>query len=139
MNYLVDANVLCEATRPQADARVLAWLAKHDAELHVSVITLGEILKGIWLLPRGAKRHRLEAWFSELELSFEGRILPVSQAVMREWATLYSKHQLAGRLLSSFDSLLAATATLHRLTLATRDLSDFPSDLDLVNPWMNSD
>ena len=138
MSYLVDANVLCEATRPQAAPSVLAWLAEHDAELLVSVITLGEILKGILLLPSGTKRRRLEAWVGELESSFEGRVLPVDRAVMGEWAELYAQHQRAGRLLSSFDRLLAATARIHGLTIATRNRSDFPADQSLVNPWDHS-
>jgi len=137
MSYLVDANVLCEATRPQVEPKVLAWLEQHDAELHVSVLTLGEILKGICLLPRGPKRRRLEAWFAELEGSFEGRVLPVDRAVMGEWAALYARHQRTGRLLSSFDSLLAATATIHGLTMVTRNHSDFPPELSLVNPWIH--
>ncbi len=135
MSFLVDANVLCEGTRPAAAPRVLAWLAQHDVRLCVSVITLGEILKGIRLLPRGRRRTQLERWLVELETSFEGRILPVDSAIMQTWAELYARHQSAGRLLSSFDSLLAATALRHGLTVATRNLTDFPKDVPVVNPW----
>lgn len=138
MSYLVDANVLCEATRTDVEPKVLAWLERHDVDLHVSVITLGEILKGIRLLSRGPKRRRLEAWFADLEVSFEGRVLPVDRVVMGEWAELYARHQRAGRLLSSFDGLLAATATVHGLTMVTRNQSDFPPELSLVNPWVHS-
>jgi predicted nucleic acid-binding protein len=137
VNYLVDANVLCEATRPRADVRVIAWLNTHDAELHVSVITLGEIDRGIQLLPKGRKRRALEEWFRELEASFEGRILPVDQPVMSEWARMYARCQKSGRMLSSFDSLLAATSTCHGLTLVTRNTSDFPTDLKLLDPWQS--
>ncbi len=133
----MDANVLCEATRPQAEARVLDWLDRHDAELHVSVIALGEILKGIHLLAEGRKRRRLQTWFAELEASFDGRVLLLDQPVMREWAALYARHQRAGRLLSSFDSLLAATASLHGLTLVTRNEADFPPEIPLLNPWLS--
>ena len=136
MSYLVDANVLCEATRPRAEARVLDWLDRHDAQLHVSVITLGEILKGINLLSKGRKQRRLETWFADLEASFDGRVLLLDPPVMREWAALYARHQRAGRLLSSFDSLLAATASLHGLTLVTRNESDFPAEVPVVNPWL---
>lgn len=138
MSYLVDANVLCEATRPRAEPRVLAWLERHDAQLHVSVITLGEILKGVHLLPAGAKRRALQKWFAELEASFQGRVLPVDHAVMREWAALYSASQRAGHRLPSFDSLLAATARVHQLTVATRNRSDFPTSVPLVDPWEGS-
>ncbi len=114
---------------------MLAWLDRHDAELHVSTLTLAEIAKGIQLLAQGAKRRKLEAWFEELVASFAGRVLPVDEAVARTWGAFYAKHQRQGRLLSSFDSLLAATALAHDLTLATRNTTDFPNDVPVVNPW----
>ena len=135
MSYLVDANVLSEATRRQPDANVLAWLERHDAELHVSTLTLAEIVKGIHLLAQGKKRRDLEAWFEELVASFAGRVLPVDESVARAWGAFYAKHQRQGRLLSSFDSLLAATALAHGLTLATRNAVDFPADVSVINPW----
>jgi predicted nucleic acid-binding protein len=135
MSFLVDADVLCEATRPQANPQVLAWLTRHDVELQVSVVTLGEILRGIRLLPRSRRRQRLEKWFSEVEASFEDRIIPIDVALMRTWAELYSRHQCAGRLPASFDSLLAATASHHKLTVVTRNVQDFPEDIRLVDPW----
>ena len=135
MSYLVDANVLCEATRPNAAPRVLAWLAANDDAILVSAITIGEILKGIRLLPSGRRRSQLERWFQDLGHSLEGRVLPVDGEVMASWTDLYARHQKAGRLLASFDSLLAATAQHHRLTLVTRNTADFPSDIQLVNPW----
>ncbi len=135
MSYLVDVNVLCEATRLQPDAKVLAWLDRHDAELHVSTLTLAEIVKGIQLLVQGAKRRKLEVWFEELVASFAGRVLPVDETVARTWGAFYAKHQRQGRLLSSFDSLLAATALAHGLTLATRNTTGFPNDVPVVNPW----
>lgn len=134
MSYLVDAKVLCEATRPRPNAGVMEWLEQHDEDLIVSVITLGEILKGVQLLSGGQKQRRLQTWFKEIEASFEDRILPVDRSVMREWAILYARHQKAGRRLSSFDSLLAATATAHQLTLATRNESDFPPETPLAIP-----
>jgi predicted nucleic acid-binding protein len=135
MSYLVDANVLSEATRRQPDAKVLSWLERYDAELHVSTLTLAEIVKGIHLLAHGKKRRDLEAWFEELVASFADRILPVDESVARAWGAFYAKHQRRGRLLSSFDSLLAATAFVHELTLATRDTDDFPDDVSVINPW----
>jgi len=134
--YLVDANVLCEATRPRAEPRVLAWLAEHDAALHVSVITLGEVLKGIDMLPKGTRRIRLERWFTELVAGFEERIVPVDFDIMRSWAEIYACHQRAGRQLPSFDSLLAATAVRHDLTLVSRNVDDFPPEVAIVNPWV---
>lgn len=135
MSYLVDANVLCEAIRPRPNARVLAWLERHDASLFVSTLTLGEIVKGIHLLERGRKRKKLEAWFEELIESFAGRIVPFDEDACRRWGAFYAKYQRQGRSLASFDSLIAASALAHGHTLATRNLADFPDEVDLVNPW----
>jgi predicted nucleic acid-binding protein len=136
MGYLVDANVLCEATRLQPASNVVTWLERHDDELHISTLTLAEILKGIHLLAPGKKRRQLELWFEELVASFAGRVLPVDEAVARVWAEFYARQQQQGRLLSSFDSLLAATAIAHELTLATRNTADFPKEVSVVNPWL---
>jgi predicted nucleic acid-binding protein len=111
-------------------------LERHDDELHISTLTLAEILKGIHLLAPGKKRRQLELWFEELVASFAGRVLPVDEAVARVWAEFYARQQQQGRLLSSFDSLLAATAIAHELTLATRNTADFPKEVSVVNPWL---
>ena len=136
MGYLVDANVLCEATRLRPTSNVVTWLERHDDELHISTLTLAEILKGIHLLAPGKKRRQLELWSEELITSFDGRVLPVDEAVARTWAEFYARQQQQGRLLSSFDSLLAATAIAHELTLATRNTADFPKEVSIVNPWL---
>ncbi len=135
MTYLVDANVLSEGTRVQPDVRVVAWLDRHDPVLHISTLTLAEILKGIYLLPAGAKRTHLEAWFDSMTASFAGKIVPFDEDACRTWGAFYAKHQQKGRLLSSFDSLIVATAIAHGHTLATRNAADFPSDVPVVNPW----
>lgn len=136
MSYLVDANVFSEATHSRPDPKVMAWLDDHDAELYVSSLTLAEICKGIQLLESGARRRKLESWFEELSAGFGGRILPVDEAVARAWGIFYAKHQRQGRLLSSFDSLLAATALTHGLTLVTRNTADFPDEVKVINPWL---
>ena len=135
MSFLVDANVLCEATRPQPEARVLAWLERHDATLHISTLTLAEILRGIHLLPAGRKRRALESWFDELLASFAGRIVPFDEDAARTWAAFHARQERKGRSLPSFDSLIAATALAHGLTLATRNTADFPEEVPVVNPW----
>ena len=135
MSYLVDANVLSEAMQLRPHARVIAWLDRHDASLHVSTLTLGEILKGMHLLERGAKRRKLELWVDALVQGFAGRIVPFDEDACRTWGEYYARHQRKGRTLSSFDSLLAATAIAHGHTLATRNTGDFPSEVPVVNPW----
>lgn len=135
MSYLVDANVLSGASRLRPNPRVLAWLDRHDASLHVSTLTLAEILKGIHLLERGGKRRKLETWFEELVASFAGRIVPFDEDACRTWGAFHAKYQKRGRTLASFDSLIAATALAHGHTLATRNTADFPNEVPLANPW----
>jgi hypothetical protein len=135
VTYLVDANVLSEAVRARPDERVLAWLQRYDPLLHVSTLTLAEILKGVYLLPAGSKRKRLDIWFEQLSATFASRIVPFDEDAARTWAVFYAKHQLKGRPLGSFDSLIAASAIAHGHTLATRNTADFPADVPVVNPW----
>lgn len=135
MSFLVDANVLCEATQPRPAAKVIAWLDRHDALLHVSTLTLAEISKGIHLLAPSRKRRKLETWFEEMVESFDGRILSFDEDACRVWGAFYAQHQKKGRRLSSFDSLIAATALAHGHTIATRNTTDFPDDVPVVNPW----
>ena len=134
MNYLVDSNVLCEPAKPKPNPKVMDWLTDNDSHLLVSVLTLGEILKGIELLPTGKRRRAMQAWFERIEAWAEDRLLPIDQDVMRTWGTYYARHLKRGRTLDVIDSLLGATALTHGLTVATRNGSDFPEVL-LVSPW----
>lgn len=135
MPYLVDANVLCESSKPRPEAAVMQWLADHDTELHISAISLGEMLKGIHLMDRGKRRQEVENWYQRIERWAAGRILPLDAAVMKTWGVFYAKHQRAGRKLPAMDSLIAATALHYQLTLVTRDTADFPEDVPVLNPW----
>ena len=134
MNYLVDTNVLCEPTRPTPDAKLVHWLAANDAHLFVSVLTLGEILKAIELMPAGKRRRLMQAWFERIEDWAADRLLLIDWEVMRDWGTYYARHLKRGRTLDVIDSLLGATALAHGLTVATRNGPDFP-EVPLVNPW----
>lgn len=134
MSYLVDTNVLSEATRPTPDPSVLGWLQQNEHELFISVITAGELQRGVDLYPLSRKRKSLEEWLENLLAAFEGRILPISETVAREWGHYYSAQQKSGRKPPSLDSLVAATAKVHQLTIVSRNAEDFP-DLRVVNPW----
>ncbi len=134
MNYLVDINVLCEPTKPVPDAKLVRWLEANDAHLFASVLTLGEILKGIELMPAGKRRRQMQAWFERIEVWAADRLLPIDWKVMRDWGTYYGRHLKRGRTLDVMDSLLGATARAHGLTVATRNGTDFP-EVPLVNPW----
>jgi predicted nucleic acid-binding protein len=123
--YLVDANVLSEPTKPEPDAKVIAWLRAHEKEIVIDPIILGELRFGILLLPAGKRRNRLEAWF-EAGISRIACLPWESDAGMR-WAELLAKLRSEGRSMPLKDSLIAATALLHDFTVVTRNTSDFAS------------
>lgn len=135
MSYLVDTNVLSELRRRDPDANVVRWMADRPATtLHLSVLTVGELRKGVEGMAEGARKRRLLDWLEiELPMFFAGRILPVDAAVADRWGRLLAQ---AGRPLPAIDSLLAATALAHGLTLITRNLRDFQHpDLRVLDPW----
>lgn len=135
MSYLIDTNVLSELRRRDPDANVVRWLADRPAStLYLSVLTLGELRKGIEGLPEGDRKRRLLDWLEvELPAYFAGRILPVDATVADRWGRLLAQ---AGRPVPAIDSLLAATALVHGLTLVTRNLRDFPHpELLVLDPW----
>ena len=138
MNFLLDTNVVSETTRPQPSAVVLGWIAAQAGEsLFISAITIGELRRGALVLAAGKKRNALLRWIETgIKADFAGRILPVDTAVMERWAELQIATQKVGRRLPLMDSLLAATALAHGLTLATRNLADFKAaGVPLLDPW----
>lgn len=134
MKYLVDANVLSEATRPRPDASVLAWLGRHELDLAVNPIILGEIRYGILQLPAGKKRVRLIDWFAAGAAYLP--VLDLDAETARIWAHLLVELRRKGRAMPVKDSLIAATARQHGLTIATRNTNDFAhTKVKLVNPF----
>jgi predicted nucleic acid-binding protein len=93
------------------------------------------MLVGIHLMDHGRRRQQIENWYQRIERWAAGRILAVDAEVMHTWAPLYVKHQKEGRKLPAMDSLVAATAIHHHLTLVTRNTGDFPEDVPILNPW----
>lgn len=139
MNYLLDTNVLSESTRAEPDAHVAAWLSKKKTtECFISMVSVAEIRKGILMLPLGRKRKKLEIWLvEELLPAFEGRVLSLGEEEMNTWATLQAEAENEGYKLPVIDSLIAATARCHGLTLATRNIHDFRHcKIRMLNPWM---
>ena len=123
MTYLVDANVLSEPTRPDPSPRVIEWLRRNEREIAVDPVVLGEIRFGILVLPRGRRRVRLERWLDD----GVGRLhcLPWDTATGLRWAQLLADLRVSGRSMPIKDSLIASTALVHRLTVATRNRRDF--------------
>lgn len=136
MAWLLDTCVLSEQTRVEPSAAVQQWLHAHADECVLCVVTVGEIQFGIERMPLGGKRNRLQLWFDQLCRDFAGKILPTDEAVWRAWSRLRASCQAMGRPQADLDLLIAATATVHRLPLVTRNARHFEdTGLTLVNPW----
>jgi hypothetical protein len=138
VSYLLDTNVLSELRRKTPDAAVLEWFARRPAStLYLSVLTFGELRKGIEGVLDAKRRMALTDWLeTDLPAFFAGRILPVDAQVADRWGRLLSA---AGRPLPAIDSLLAASAAQHGLSMVTRNSRDFANlGLDVINPWVTS-
>jgi predicted nucleic acid-binding protein len=121
--FLVDANVLSEATRPAPAERVVEWLERNEPEVAVDPIILGEIRFGILLLPRGRRRSRLERWFENGVQRLQ--CIPWEAATGLRWAELLATLRAEGRAMPIKDSLIAATALAHDLAVVTLNRRDF--------------
>lgn len=138
MSYLLDTNAVSEWAKPQPDPGVVRWLDEIDEDrTHLSVITLGELRKGVERLPVGRRRGQLERWLqSELPDRFGGRLLPVDVAVAEEWGRQLAVAERQGTSVGSVDGLIAATAKVHRLRVVTRNVKHFQhTGVDLICPW----
>lgn len=134
MTYLVDANVLSELTKPAPEPNVVHWLRDHEAEIAIDPVILGEIRFGILLLPRGARRKRLEKWFDE----GVGKIhcLDWTAANGLRWAELLASLRAAGKSMPIKDSLIAASALTHGSAVATRNIRDFQNaGVRVIDPF----
>ena len=134
MSFLLDANVVSELMKLSPDPLVLAWAEPHEEACFLSALTVGEIERGIGLLPVGRKKQRLTIAFSTYLRAAEEQILAFDVAVARRWAELTVRWQRQGRRLSVFDSMIEATALHWNLTLVTRNTSDFV-EAQTLNPW----
>ncbi|MBC7837386.1 MAG: type II toxin-antitoxin system VapC family toxin [Nitrospiraceae bacterium] len=135
MRYLLDTNVLSEGVKRRPDPGVASWLVQHEAGAAISELTLGELTKGAFFLSDGPKRQRLLAWIAEVEESFDDRVLPLNRDVLIAWGQLCGTHEATGRRWPVVDSLLAATALVHHLTIVTRNTDDFPPEVTTLTPW----
>ena len=136
MSFLVDTCAISELIRPSPSSRVRDWFeAASPNSLFLSVLTQGEIRKGVEKLDDGRRRVRIAAWLeTELPIWFENRVLAIDAGVADEWDRLMAR---PGNI-PAVDGLIAATALRHRLTVVTRNESDFAATgVDLLNPWEN--
>ena len=134
MTYLVDANVLSEPTKPAPHQGAVEWLRRHEHELAVDPIVLGEVRFGILLLPKGKRRARLERWF---DAGVERlRCVPWEAETGLRWAELLARLRASGRAMPIKDSLIAATALVHGLAVATRNRADFEqAGVKVIDPF----
>lgn len=136
--FLLDTNIISELVKPKPEANVTEWVENtHESLLYLSVLTLGEIRRGIAAHPQSRRRATLEAWLDkDLRARFEGRILVIDQEVADRWGLLTAAARNSGIVLPVIDGLLAATALEHNLTLVTRDTGQIPSmGVAVFNPW----
>jgi len=139
MSYLLDTCVLSELIKPQPNQNVATWIEKiQESHLYISVITIGEIQKGIAKLDNSKKKQSLQIWLEQdLAARFSGRILSVDTKISQEWGNMQGQAIRTGTTVPVIDSLIAATAKCHNLTLATRNLDDFKNlPINLINPWL---
>ncbi len=138
MSFLLDTNVVSEIARARPDKVVLAWFESVGNErLYLSVLSLGEIRKGVDRLPASARRTRLTTWLEqELPAWFGPRLLPIDAAVADRWGRVLAASE---RSLPAIDSLLAATALVHGLALVTRNVADFHlTGIEVIDPWKHA-
>ena len=138
MAYLLDTCAISEMVAVKPNQNVLDWF-EHQPEsmLYLSVITWGEIQKGIYQLPTGKRRLRLEAWFfDELFPAFQGRIINIDEKLIATWAKMLAGFKTRGINRPSFESLIEATALQHNMILVTRNERNFrDSEVSVYNPW----
>ena len=138
MSWLLDTCALSEYAKKAPAPEVIAWLDEQDeTSLFISVISLGEIEKGILKLRASDPRRsqKLTAWLGKVEQRFAGRILPLDAAALHVWAQIAAHDELAGQPMPVMDSLLMATAQCHGLTVVTRNVQDFALYPQVLNPW----
>lgn len=137
MRFLLDTCVVSELRQPQADPNVLRAVDAVPAEnLFLSVVTTGELAKGIALLRDGKRRQSLREWFLTLEQFYSDRILPLDLEASHIWGELTATAQKLGKVIPASDGLIAATALRHGLHLMTRNTAHFATTgVLLLNPW----
>ena len=138
MRALLDTCVLSELNRQGGAAQQVSQAVSElaDEAIFLSVVSLGEIAKGVALLDVGARQRGLLSWLNGLESQFADRLLPVDSETARVWGELTARAQQQGRIVHVADGLIAATALRHGLHVMTRNVSDFePTGALLINPW----
>jgi len=136
VSYLVDTNIFSESAKPKPDPQVMTWLKKHESEIYISTITVGEIRRGIERLPWGKRKTQLQVWLRSLCDCMQGRILSFNLSTAHIWGQLKAGWEAEKIVVPSLDSQIAAIAHRHSLVLVTRNTDDFEkTGLRLLNPF----
>ncbi len=136
MSYLVDTNIYSEPVKPKPEPKVVEWLRKHERELYISTVTIGEIRRGIERLPEGKRKAQLRLWLQSICDCMKGRVLSFNISTAHVWGQLKAKWDKAGINVPSLDSQIAATAHRHGLTVVTRNTADFnKTGVKILNPF----
>jgi predicted nucleic acid-binding protein len=138
MTYLLDTNAISEWVKPRPDPGIVRWLDEVDEDrTYLSVITIGEIRKGLQRLADGRRRDRLDRWLShDLPERFGDRMLPVDAEVADEWGRLLARAEDGGSPVGGIDGLIAATAKVHQFSVVTRNVAHFqPAGVEVLCPW----
>jgi predicted nucleic acid-binding protein len=137
LNYLLDTCVISELVKASPNNNVVDWLHDTPTErLYLSVITVGEIRKGLIKLPDSKRKNLLTNWLNSLLEDYQNRIYPIDSTVAENWGVIQGKAEKKGLAMPSIDGLIAAIAYTHNLVLVTRNVSDFEaSGLPIKNPW----
>ena len=138
MNYLLDTCLLSELAKPKPNEKVVDWvLGENETSFYVSVLTFGELHKGVEKLPESKKKEELRNWIeNELKNRFRNRIIGIDMRVSILWGKIQSLAEKKGKPMPAIDSLIAATGIAHDLTVVTRNATDMEqSGVNLLNPW----
>ncbi|MEX0647876.1 MAG: type II toxin-antitoxin system VapC family toxin [Balneolaceae bacterium] len=138
MSYLIDTCCISELVKNKPNPNVVKWFSDQDElSMYISVITFGELRKGIEKLPDSKKKKELNRWVNgELLLRFKNRVLNINMEEVNKWGEILAAAEKNGKPLPAIDSLVAATARVHDLSVVTRNIKDIEgSGVEVINPW----
>tara|TARA_R110000868_G_scaffold158036_4_gene385905 strand:+ start:73727 stop:74149 length:423 start_codon:yes stop_codon:yes gene_type:complete len=140
MSYLIDTCVLSEAMKPEPNQQVVDWLLNtKESSMFISVLTIGELRKGIERLAISKRRVELEVWFEEVYSWQRDHVLSFDKVAAKLWGEIKADTEASGKNIALIDSMIAATALSNNLMLVTRNVKDFSmlNNLVILNPWDN--
>lgn len=136
MKYLIDTCVISELRRPQPDEGVVRFVEQTRFDHWLSVLTLGELLRGLNAMTPGKRRDELGRWIHQIEVDYSPRIVPIDQGTVHVWGEVTGELRRKGIQVATADGLIAATAIQHGIHVVTRNVKDFhPTGVPVINPW----